>query len=43
VRDYLEKINWSKTPPVPNLPKDVIEKTADKYRQALKTLAGISL
>ncbi|MDY0359976.1 MAG: phosphoribosylaminoimidazolesuccinocarboxamide synthase [Desulforegulaceae bacterium] len=40
VRDYLEKINWDKTPPAPSLPKDVILKTADKYREALVKIAG---
>jgi phosphoribosylaminoimidazole-succinocarboxamide synthase len=34
VRDYLETIDWDKTPPGPNLPTDVIEKTAAKYREA---------
>ncbi len=38
VRDYLEKIQWDKQPPAPNLPEDVIRKTAEKYGEALKRL-----
>jgi phosphoribosylaminoimidazole-succinocarboxamide synthase len=40
VRDYLETLDWDKTAPGPKLPADVIEKTAAKYRQALKLLTG---
>ncbi|MDD5584611.1 MAG: phosphoribosylaminoimidazolesuccinocarboxamide synthase [Candidatus Omnitrophica bacterium] len=43
VRDYLESIPWDKTSPGPVLPKEVIEKTQQKYKEALKLLAGISL
>lgn len=39
VRDWLETQPWDKTPPAPKLPQDVIEKTADKYREALRRLA----
>jgi phosphoribosylaminoimidazole-succinocarboxamide synthase len=34
VRDYLETLDWDKTPPGPALPAEVIEKTAEKYREA---------
>jgi len=34
VRDYLETLDWDKTPPGPKLPTEVIEKTAAKYREA---------
>ena len=34
VRDYLETLDWDKSPPGPVLPADVIEKTAEKYREA---------
>jgi phosphoribosylaminoimidazole-succinocarboxamide synthase len=34
VRDYLETLDWDKTPPGPVLPADVIAKTAAKYREA---------
>ncbi|MGB5457898.1 MAG: phosphoribosylaminoimidazolesuccinocarboxamide synthase [Gammaproteobacteria bacterium] len=37
VRDYLETLDWDKTAPGPDLPADIAEKTAEKYRQA-KTL-----
>ena len=38
VRDYLETIDWDKTAPGPKLPADVIEKTAQKYREAMDQL-----
>jgi phosphoribosylaminoimidazole-succinocarboxamide synthase len=38
VRDYLETLNWDKTPPAPHLPPDIIEKTADKYQEAFTRL-----
>ena len=43
VRDWLEQVRingkpWDKTPPAPRLPQDVVEKTADKYREALERL-----
>ena len=37
VRDYLETLDWDKTAPGPELPAEIIEKTAQKYQQA-KTL-----
>ncbi|MBI2082493.1 MAG: phosphoribosylaminoimidazolesuccinocarboxamide synthase [Deltaproteobacteria bacterium] len=38
VRDYLESIHWNKKPPAPELPKEIAEKTAEKYREALERL-----
>ena len=38
VRDYLETLDWDKTPPGPRLPQDVIERTAEKYREAERRL-----
>lgn len=38
VRDYLESCNWDKTPPAPELPENIVEKTKDKYIQALEML-----
>jgi phosphoribosylaminoimidazole-succinocarboxamide synthase len=35
VRDYLETLDWDKTPPAPELPGDVLEGTAAKYHEAL--------
>ena len=40
VRDYLTKIGWNREPPAPELPADVIEGTAEKYREAFKRLTG---
>jgi phosphoribosylaminoimidazole-succinocarboxamide synthase len=38
VRDYLERIGWSKTPPGPELPADVVANTSAKYREAYRRL-----
>jgi len=40
VRDYLETLDWPKTPPPPTLPPEVIERTAAKYREAMRRLTG---
>jgi phosphoribosylaminoimidazole-succinocarboxamide synthase len=40
VRDYLETLDWDKTPPAPKLPADVIARTSAKYREALERIAG---
>ena len=40
VRDWLETQPWNKTAPAPRLPADVIQKTADKYREAYTRLAA---
>jgi phosphoribosylaminoimidazole-succinocarboxamide synthase len=40
VRDYLETLDWNKTAPGPKLPADVIAKTAEKYREALRRLTA---
>lgn len=40
VRDYLDTLDWDKTPPGPSLPADVLEKTVAKYREALTRLTG---
>jgi phosphoribosylaminoimidazole-succinocarboxamide synthase len=40
VRDYLESIGWDKQPPVPDLPLDIVEKTAQKYHEALRRLTA---
>jgi phosphoribosylaminoimidazole-succinocarboxamide synthase len=40
VRDYLEGLDWDKTPPAPALPKEIIEKTTQKYLEAYKLLTG---
>jgi phosphoribosylaminoimidazole-succinocarboxamide synthase len=43
VRDYLETLDWDKTPPAPKLPADVISRTSQKYREALERLTGKKL
>jgi phosphoribosylaminoimidazole-succinocarboxamide synthase len=43
VRDYLETLDWNKQLPAPSLPREVIEKTADKYRDAYTRLTGGAL
>ena len=43
VRDYLETLDWGKRPPAPPLPPEVVEKTAEKYREALTRLTGKTL
>lgn len=43
LRDYLIGINWPKKPPPPRLPADVIEKTREKYLDALTRLIGKGL
>ena len=43
VRDYLESLDWDKTPPAPALPEEVVAKTREKYLEALKALSGESL
>jgi phosphoribosylaminoimidazole-succinocarboxamide synthase len=41
VRDYLETLGgWDKRPPPPPLPAEVVARTADKYREALRRLTG---
>ncbi len=41
VRDWLETTDWDKKSPPPELPREVVEKTAAKYREALEKLAGL--
>jgi phosphoribosylaminoimidazole-succinocarboxamide synthase len=38
VRDYLETLDWDKTEPGPHLPEDVIQRTGEKYREAMNLL-----
>ncbi len=40
MRDYLETLAWNKQPPAPRLPREIIEKTAEKYREAEKRLVA---
>lgn len=38
VRDHLETLDWDKTPPGPELPQTIIDRTAEKYREAEQRL-----
>jgi len=40
VRDYLETLDWDKTPPGPRLPPEIIRRTAEKYHEAEARLTG---
>ena len=41
VRDYLETLDWDKKAPAPKLPQEIIDKTAEKYREAQKRLTDV--
>ncbi|MCK5437774.1 MAG: phosphoribosylaminoimidazolesuccinocarboxamide synthase, partial [Desulfobulbaceae bacterium] len=43
LRDYLSSLDWPKTPPPPDLPKEIIDKTTSRYLEALERLTGIKL
>jgi phosphoribosylaminoimidazole-succinocarboxamide synthase len=38
VRDYLESLHWNKKPPAPHLPPDILARTSENYREALRLL-----
>jgi phosphoribosylaminoimidazole-succinocarboxamide synthase len=40
VRDYLESLHWNKKPPAPHLPPEILMRTSDNYREALKLLTA---
>ncbi|RMH80325.1 MAG: phosphoribosylaminoimidazolesuccinocarboxamide synthase, partial [Calditrichaeota bacterium] len=40
LRDYLETLDWDKTPPPPPLPPEVVENTSRKYQEILQILTG---
>lgn len=43
VRDYLETLDWDKTPPAPPLPPEIAQATTERYLEAYRLLAGKSL
>lgn len=43
VRDYLETLDWDKTPPAPALPPEVVARTQAKYLEAFERLTGRTL
>jgi len=40
VRDWLTASGWNKQAPAPALPKEVVQRTAEKYREALRLLTA---
>ena len=40
VRDYLETLDWNKTPPAPSLPANIIQETSRKYLEICELLIG---
>lgn len=40
LRDYLLSIRWDKSPPAPQLPEEIIQKTREKYLEAYERLVG---
>ena len=40
LRDYLDMLDWNKTPPAPRLPPEVVQQTSRKYREAYERLTG---
>jgi len=43
VRDYLESLDWDKTPPAPPLPEEIVGRTREKYLEAYRVLTGREL
>lgn len=43
VREYLETLDWDKTPPAPPLPDEIIEATTSRYMEAYRILTGKEL
>lgn len=43
IRDYLETLDWDKTPPGPSLPAEIVEATSARYREAYRRLTGSEL
>lgn len=40
IRDYLESLHWNKKPPAPHLPADILARTSDNYREALRLITA---
>ena len=43
LRDHLDGLDWDKSPPPPPLPAEVVEATAERYREAYARITGLSL
>ncbi len=40
IRNWLDAINFNRKPPAPDIPAEIVQRTSDKYREALLRLAG---
>lgn len=40
LREYLESLDWDKSPPAPMLPEDIVTATAERYREAFRLITG---
>ena len=43
LRDWLDTLDWDKTPPPPQLPDKVVQETAERYAEALRMLTGTTV
>ena len=43
VRDYLDRLDWDKTPPPPPLPPEVVSATSNRYVEAYHRITGLQL
>jgi phosphoribosylaminoimidazole-succinocarboxamide synthase len=43
VRDYLESVKWDKNPPAPPLPDNIVQGTAERYREIFHRLTDRDL
>lgn len=40
LRDYLSTLEWDKTPPAPELPQEIIDRTRQRYEEAVQRITG---
>ena len=40
LRDYLSSLDWGKTPPPPPLPREIVDKTRERYEEAVEKITG---
>jgi len=43
VRDWLSQSGWNKEPPAPELPPEIVEGTARRYKEAYRLLTGLAV
>jgi phosphoribosylaminoimidazole-succinocarboxamide synthase len=43
IRDWLETLDWDKSPPPPDLPESVVQEASDRYEDVFRRLTGIAL